>query len=519
MKNLAPFRFLAALVGVALLASSIHVQAQTPPSKGRSSATLVDAGEPIVVTHHYLWMHHPVALAQLAKQVKGGAADRGQLERLVGPSFAEILLNANLSTVPEAERHGKTGRVAINDLGFLRGLQWPTALSSKDYAPKKLNLDKMVPDVVQAANEYVTSPIDGTVTASIVPSAASQGKATFWIAQLQSYTGIIKGDSEVPDQTSTGNTLPIKAGQNFIVSMQFAAYAGTYSGDLHLDCAGPNGSWSVVIPITMNVSSSNDYGVQLVGYNPQVTAFPGRPFNVTFTVKPINFRKPFFCFVKGPTTQGLAESTDPTLTQFYVKSSAPMKVTIACTCAPNAPIQDYVDFTQMITADNNRSSVVYTNVSVVPYQITWHCHDLQSSYTAPLFNSFGAPGSFSETWLSPELVVDGLGNFTFLGKETDGSGSSWNFNPKWSTQDMGAWFSYNDQTQGPTNYGSYNQISGVSQWLKKNWEMIFTGKAKLHFWYAPGPEAQYFDGNMPPLDKHGVFVMPLNGNNITIHKW
>ncbi|HLK14723.1 MAG TPA: hypothetical protein VKT78_07960, partial [Fimbriimonadaceae bacterium] len=152
------------------------------------------------------------------------------------------------------------------------------------------------------------------------------------------------------------------------------------------------------------------------------------------------------------------------------------------------------------------------------YQITWHTNgNLWSQYTAGWPKPFGSPDSYIFTWENPGVVIDGLGNFTFLGQESDGMGDVYNFNPKWP-QDMGAYFVYHSQAQGTVNYGSYNQISGHSSWVQKNWELIFTGQVHLAFWYAPATLTKNFGGNDPPLN-HGVFTLPFGSGPLTIHEW
>ncbi|HLK15150.1 MAG TPA: hypothetical protein VKT78_10120, partial [Fimbriimonadaceae bacterium] len=348
------------ICSLASLAVMLVASVAAQPNKPAAAKDASEAGEPLVISPHYLRMLHPNALALLAKQVKSGGGDRAQLERLAGPSFAAKLLGADLSLVQVPEKRGKqTAKLALG-ANLLRSLQLPTQLSPEDYAPKQLDYEKMVPDVIQSGNVYVTSPIEGTVTVSVVATGSTKSTAPFYYTQMQSYTGVVKNGQYVVDQTTAAPTMPIKSGQMFTILMQFGADVGVYTADLHVNCSGPSGSWSAVVPMKLNSSHANDYSVQMVGYNPHVAAFPGRPFNVSFTVKPVNFRKPFFVFVKAPTSNGLAESTDPVATQFYVKSNAQMTVTIPCTCASNAKIQDFVDFTQMLVADNNRSSVVFT---------------------------------------------------------------------------------------------------------------------------------------------------------------
>ena len=494
-------------------------QVKSPPKVEKKTTMAISQPNDFeMVTPHYIRVNHPSGLVQLAKQVKGGAAERAHLEQLVGPRFAETLMNSNLDAVSSGGKRGdRTGPLTTRH-ELHRTLHLPVQLTPLDYYPSRILCDKMVPDVVQPAAQYVTSPIDGTITASVVPSTSNGNNATFWIAQIQSLTGIVKNGVEQIDQTSTSNTLPIKAGECCVVSLQLGGYVGTFTADLHLNCTGPAGNWSLVVPMKMVVSKANEQTVQIVGYNPQISAFRGQPFKVQFKVKAVNFRKPFFCFVSAPVGGGLAETTDPTLSQFYVKDNKEMLVSIPCTCASNAPIADYVDFTQMIRTDSGMHAVVFATVNVSPYQLAFRCKEnLTCTYDPGIYVPFGSPGYFSQTWLNPEVIIDGTGHFAFLGQESDNSGNAWALNPSW-VPGTGVWFVNHSQNLGTRNFGSYDKIVGTSNWIRNNWELIFTGQEKMVFYYALSTEAADFHGNLPPLNKQGEFTWPWK-TPVTIHKW
>jgi len=471
-----------------------------------------------VVTHNYLWMKHPTALAQIAAQVKAGKADRAHLDQLVGHSFAETLLGSNLASLPSGAKRGDLAAVLPDKAEFIRRLALPIVLKPTDYFPGKINCDKMVPDIPQASSVYVTSPIEGTITASIDEPASEKAKASFYINQMETLTGVVKNGADVVDQVSKDNVnLPTKAGQVSIMSLVFVSYTGSFSADLHLSCTGPAGKWSVVVPIKIVCAKNNDQTVQLVGYNPHVSAFRGQPFNVTFKVKPVNFRKPFFCFVTSPKTGGLAPTSDPAKNQFYVKDDKEMTVTIPCTCSDTAPDADYVDFTQMIRADNGMTSVVYTNVTVAPYQRAYYSGDLTSIYDAPIYVPFGDPGSFSQTWMNPEVVIDGTGRFAFLGQESDDKGHIWNLNPNWPVA-IGVYFIEWSQNLGYQNFGSYDQLTGKSAWIRDNWQAIYTGTDRIVFYNADATEWKYFNGSLPPMNVKGQFTWPWP-TPVTIRQW
>jgi hypothetical protein len=141
---------------------------------------------------------------------------------------------------------------------------------------------------------------------------------------------------------------------------------------------------------------------------------------------------------------------------------------------------------------------------------------MSSGYNVSGYQPFGSIGSFSMTWVKPQVLVDGAGNYTLLGTITQAGGGAWpanNSGGPWAQ--FGIYFA----VPGGLKHGTYGQGSGQTDWIKSNWANIANGTYPAGAWFDPGGCAKYYDGNLPPIGKNGTFTLPGAWSAVTVAPW
>ncbi len=517
MKNMHLIKSLLAFGLTALTLSSVARQTGTTPQTPPDSRETIGAqvGKPQIVTHSYFRMHHPLFLASLAKQVAGGSASKEKLIRLAGPNFANVLLASNLSTLPTHTKGGATGggkqpdkKIIMHNLGI------PVTVGPSDYYPQSIDYSDLVPGEEETRSVNVMSPIDGTVKATV-----SKLPKDFQILLMESYSGLAAnssdGASEIPDLTSTTGSMPVTGGQNFSVVMQVgSAIPGTYTADLTLTCTGNsvNASqyWTIKIPMKIVVSAANYYRAEYQGTPPKLLVFPGTSFNIKAKINPINYHGPFKATI---VTKGFSSDFSAETTTVSFNSNAPVTATIKCHCAGNTPFQENALLGSVITADNGQDTTFFTILDVAPFQVKVDYGNYSSSISYSGIPPFGSVGSFTMAWNNATVVFDADGDFTLVGTvDTTYSGN-------WPVSEMdpiqAGVYIIDEQNQA---HGSYDQISGQTDYIKSVWLPFSQGRLKSAVWFAPAHCAKYYNDGLPPIDANGNFFAFI-GYNLLVHRW
>ncbi len=511
-------QFLKPLSSLVLTTLVVFASAQKPGPTVSSESGALLAGAPQLITPAYMRMHHPEFLADLARRVSIGTAPKSSLINVAGANFTESLLSSNLRALPAPAKRG----VIVSKVPELRAiynfLGMPVAEQPGDYSPHSIEYDTMIPNEKETRSVNIMSRIDGTVAASI-----TKFPGNFKILLMQSYNGLAPNqDGPLPvDLTSTNGTLAVTGGQNLSVVVQVgSATSGTFTADLHLVCNGNSVNagqfWTLDIPLKIIVNDSFNYRAEYEGYNPQLLAFPGHNFSYQVKVTPINYKGPFNATLTTNAYGGL--TAQPTTIHFG--SNASVTATINCMCAAGSEIQDNVIMGTIIKSDNNESTLFWTQVDVVPFQMKVDYGTYSSNYNVSGYQSFGSVGSYQMTWSNATVLFDGTGNYQLLGTVTGTGGNGAESEPASAYTSLG-WQPdfgvYMADYQGHF-HGSYNQVSGNTHFIVSMWDDFVKGRIKSGIWFQPAHDTKYYNGNLPPIDKNGNFTA-FEGVNIPIQHW